>query len=116
MSLFKEPIKREVKEIKYSSTQFNDESILIFQLMELIANKHYDGHYTIMKFTTNYRFCFGTLHIKNDTEYRVAISLMAEGKTLDEAILKAIVDEVDTAKINKQLPKAIQDFENNVWN
>lgn len=129
MSLFNDTFKYtedELKELKmgkykpkqrsFSSTQFTDETILIFKLMELIANKRYDGHYTIMKFTTNYRFCFGTLYIKNDTEHRVAISLMAKGETLDEAILNAIVDRVDCYKIQEQLPQAVKEFENDVWN
>lgn len=116
MSLFKEPIKREVKEIENSCTQFNDESILIFEIMELIANKRYGGHYTIMKFTTNYRFCFGTLFIKDETELQVAIRLMAEGKTLDEAILNAITDRVDCYNIQEKLPQAVKEFEDEIWN
>lgn len=28
--------------------------------IEEYANKHYDGHYTIMKFTTGYKVVFGT--------------------------------------------------------
>lgn len=129
MSLFNDTFKyteEELKELKMgkykpeqrllSSTQFNDETILIFKLMELIANKRYDGHYTIMKFTTNYRFCFGTLYIKNDIEYRVAISLMAKGETLDEAILNAITDRVDCYNIQKKLPQAVKEFEDEIWN
>ena len=128
MSLFNDTFKyteEELKELGYgkykpeqrllSSTQFTDETILIFKLMELIANKRYDGHYTIMKFTTNYRFCFGTLYIKDETESQVAPRLMAEGKTLDEAILNAIVDRIDCYSIREKLPQAVKEFEDEIW-
>ncbi|AIY80541.1 hypothetical protein U728_744 [Clostridium botulinum 202F] len=49
-----------------------------------IANELYDGHFTIMKFTTNYRVCFGTVSERED------IKFMAEGKTLEEAIMQVI--------------------------
>lgn len=75
--------------------------ITAFDLMELIAQKHYDGHYTIMKFTTNYRFCFGTIsYVSNYTE---AIRYMAEGKTLEEAIINGIKNGIDSYKIDEQL-------------
>lgn len=62
-----------------------------------IANEQYDGHFTILKFTNNYRVCFGTIvDIINDTDF------MAEGKTLDEAIKKAIDKNINSYDINKK--------------
>lgn len=49
-----------------------------------IAKEEYDGHFTLMRFTTNWRFIFGTL--VNDEE----IFLMESAKTLDEILDKAI--------------------------
>lgn len=44
------------------------------------ANKNVDGHFTLMKFTGNWRACFGTI------ELREQIGQMAVGKTRDEAL------------------------------
>lgn len=52
---------------------------LIKKLTEL-ANLLTDGHYTILKFTTNYRVGLGT------PSERDCINKMVEGKTLNEAI------------------------------
>lgn len=48
--------------------------------LKALADAKHDGHYTIMKFTTNYRVCFGTPTTEED------IQMMAEGPTLLEAI------------------------------
>lgn len=46
-----------------------------------IANKEYDGHFTLLKFTTNWRCCFGTVDgIQGLSSY------MAHGETLEEAV------------------------------
>lgn len=69
---------------------------MLEQLIEL-ANKDYDGHFTIFKFTTNYRVCLGTLMDVNP----MTTHFMAKGATLDEAIKKAIDEKVDCYKIEK---------------
>jgi len=46
----------------------------------LLAEIFTDGHFTIMKFTTNYRVCLGTPSCREDIEK------MAKGTTLLEAI------------------------------
>lgn len=51
-----------------------------------IAASRADGHYTIMKFTTNYRVGLGTVSSEED------IKKMAEGETLIEAIKNLIND------------------------
>jgi hypothetical protein len=53
------------------------------QLVE-VANKEMDGHFTIMKFTTNWRVCFGTV------EWREDIDQMPVGRTFAEAAQKAL--------------------------
>jgi len=48
------------------------------------ANENFNGHFTLMKFTSNWRACYGTV------EERDQISQMVEGKTKDEALQKLI--------------------------
>ena len=56
-----------------------------------IANKKYDGHFTMMKFTTNYSFCFGTVAWSPDLDkWYESVGRMYRGATPDEAMLKAI--------------------------
>lgn len=72
--------------------------ISYLDLFKEIANDQFDGHYTIMKFTTNYRVAFGTLHANDYDELREVIQGMAEGKTLEEACKKCV--EEDTSLYN----------------
>ena len=59
--------------------------ISYLDLFKEIANEQFDGHYTVMKFTTNYRVAFGTIMANDYCELREVIQGMAEGKTLEEA-------------------------------
>lgn len=61
----------------------------LIDLLETIANKYYGGHFTLMKFTTNWRCGFGTVESRDD------ITKLAEGKTKNESILKCISKEFD---------------------
>lgn len=70
-------------------TAFIDLDIPFEYYIEKIADRKYDGHFTIMKFTTNWRFCFGTASGRKD------ISQMAEGKTMEEAILNGIINNIN---------------------
>lgn len=56
-----------------------------------IANKEYDGHFTLMKFTTDWGCCFGTLDNTHMTSYE-----MSHGKTMSGAIKKCISNRTDT--------------------
>ena len=56
-----------------------------------IANKEYDGHFTLMKFTTDWGCCFGTLDNTHMTSYK-----MSHGKTMSEAIRKCIANRTDS--------------------
>ena len=58
---------------------------------DYIAKEQYDGHYTLFGFSTGYRFCFGTL---DKVSYHTT-NLMPLGKTIEEAIKKAIDEKVD---------------------
>lgn len=66
-----------------------------FDLLKTYADKYYGGHFTVMKFTTNYRVAFGTIHANNYSELREEIKRMAEGKTLESACKKCIERETD---------------------
>ncbi|WP_278926570.1 hypothetical protein [Staphylococcus auricularis] len=66
-----------------------------FELLEEYANQFYDGHYTIIKFTTNYSVAFGTIYSTDYDELRNDISKMAEGKTLELACKNCIVNKVE---------------------
>ncbi len=54
-----------------------------------VANKRFDGHFTIMKFTTNWRVGFGTPMDRHDIEE------MQEGRTLAEAVERALAAQKD---------------------
>ena len=47
-----------------------------------IINNDFGGHYTLMAFTTGYRFCFGTLAPDNIVQFRMQIEYMSEGKSV----------------------------------
>lgn len=51
-----------------------------------IANEDYQGHFTLMKFSGNWRCCFGT----PSGDSRSCIYQMEEGATMVEAIDKTI--------------------------
>jgi len=66
-----------------------------------IANQKYDGHFTLMKFTTDWRCCFGTIWDSlRGTEF------MAKGKTMHEAIINCIDGDINYLDIADQLDEA----------
>jgi len=57
----------------------------LFRIIRLLAENCFDGHFTVMKFTTNWRVSFGSQpNSRNDIE------AMAVGATLLDAFVKAI--------------------------
>lgn len=83
---------------KYLSFIKDMENMDLIQAMviaDYISKDKYDGHYTLMAFTSGCRFCFGTLDKIN---YNTT-SLMAIGKTVEEAISKAIKNNIDVDSI-----------------
>ncbi|MCB2294806.1 hypothetical protein LGK95_15000 [Clostridium algoriphilum] len=78
-----------------------------------IANARYDGHFTLMKFTTNWRCCFGTIW-----DSLQGTVFMSEGKTMQEAIDNCIDGDINYIDIADQEEKAreimIKPFINNI--
>lgn len=74
--------------------------IIINNLEKLIqiANEKHDGHFTLMKFTTNWRCCFGSIYEALTSTY-----YMPMGKTMDEAIEKCITENISACDIYKKL-------------
>lgn len=68
--------------------------LTIYWLLKCIkkAKKEYDGHFTLLKFTTNWRFCFGTMS-ESSNPY---ISMMTKGKTLLEVLKKGYSENVSS--------------------
>ncbi|WP_455538371.1 hypothetical protein [Terrisporobacter sp.] len=62
---------------------------------DYISKEKYDGHTTLLCFTTGCKFCFGTLDKINYS----TTSLMGSGKTIEEAIKNAIDKKIDADKI-----------------
>ncbi len=62
---------------------------------DYISKEKYDGHFTLLCFTSGCKFCFGTLEKIN---YNTT-SLMASGKTIEDAIKVAIDKKIDADKI-----------------
>jgi len=58
------------------------------QLIE-IANRDFDGHFSLFKFSTNWRCCFGTV---SDYDF---VQQMAAGKTMEEAIQRCIEGNIN---------------------
>lgn len=66
----------------------SDEATMkLLKLLTDTANSKTDGHFTIMKFTTKWRCCLGTV------DQREKIISMSSGKTLDEAVLNCISED-----------------------
>lgn len=69
--------------------KINDEEPkpIMIELLTQIANGKYDGHFTLMKFATGWKCCFGTIDSREDIEH------MAQGETMEEAIKQAILNQ-----------------------
>lgn len=81
--------------IKFVKSMDNMDLIHAMAVADYIAKEKYDGHITLLCFTTGCKFCFGTLDKIN---YNTT-SLMASGKTIEEAVAKAIEKNIDADKI-----------------
>ncbi|MEW6226523.1 MAG: hypothetical protein AB1700_00280 [Bacillota bacterium] len=65
------------------------------------ADKNYSGHFTLMKFTTNWRCCFGTPSLQE----HFVTSMMAEGKTAEAAMKRALKLDVNAYELEEELDK-----------
>jgi hypothetical protein len=81
-----------------------------------IIDKLFDGHYTLMKFTTNYRFCFGTLFPDDYFKWRWAIEVMSKGKTASEAMMNEINVFYSIGEANYGNRYTIDHKRNDFWN
>lgn len=61
-------------------------------LIEFFANEFSDGHFTLCKFTTNYRAGFFTPFVRGDFDR------MTEGKTLEEVKNKVLINFIRKLK------------------
>jgi hypothetical protein len=64
---------------------------LVMAELERIARERYDGHFSVLRFTTNWRVCFCT---PNTSMMDGSVLGMAEGKTFAEAARAAIEIEM----------------------
>lgn len=58
----------------------------LFRLLEVTAKTRFDGHLTIMRFTTGWRVAFCTPGSRED------IQRMPDGPTFEEAAVQALTD------------------------
>ena len=59
----------------------------ILKKLQELADKDHDGHFTVMRFTTNWRVGFGTPDCRED------IDTFCSGRSFEEAALEAIYQE-----------------------
>lgn len=81
--------------IKFVNNMDNMDLNHAIAVADYISKEKYDGHFTLLCFTTGCKFCFGTLDKIN---YNTT-SLMASGKTIEDAIKIAIDKKIDSDKI-----------------
>lgn len=81
--------------IKFVSNMDNMDLNHAIAVADYLSKENYDGHFTLLCFTTGCKFCFGTLDKIN---YNTT-SLMASGKTVEEAIKNGIDKKIDADKI-----------------
>ena len=67
-----------------------DETAEVLRLLAICADKHHDGHVTIMKFTTNWKVGFG--EPPDHWGYTAEEKPMKAGATFIEAARKALAD------------------------
>lgn len=61
-----------------------DNDVKLLNELRRIANEKFDGHFTVMKFTTNWRVGFGTVN------ERFEIEALPAGETFAQAAIKAL--------------------------
>ena len=81
--------------LKFIKNMDNMDLVHAITIADYISKEKYDGHSTLLCFTTGCKFCFGTLDKIN---YNTT-SLMASGKNIEEAIKNAIDKKIDADKV-----------------
>jgi hypothetical protein len=72
----------------------------LMQCLEEIANAEFDGHFAVMKFTTNWRVSFGTPMTAYSEDPGDRDNEMCEGRTFEEAAVAAIRERRHAICIN----------------
>lgn len=91
------PFRVPVEVAKQHFVTMEEKKVDKLQELTEIADKEYDGHFTLMKFTGDWRCCFGTIDDRMKSYY------MAYGKTMDEAISSCIKNRIDIYKIDTDI-------------
>lgn len=89
IQLLRGEIPLEELRVKFLPAMIGTEGKKVLEVLIEIAERDYDGHFSLLKFTTNWRCCFGTV-----SEYW-HIEQMAVGKTMEEAIQRCIDGNVN---------------------
>lgn len=87
-----------------------DELIKKFDVLKKFidyANKYYNGHFTVLKFTTDWACCFGTLRVNEGN-----IPFMSHGKSIWDAMEMCLNDTNDAYYIETAAPSEDEFFEN----
>jgi hypothetical protein len=90
----------------------------LMQRLETIANAEFGGHFTVMKFTTNWRVCFGTVMTAYSYEPGDQDKEMCEGRTFEEAAMMAIetrrnadcITWTDTEAIEREMDAELERY------
>jgi hypothetical protein len=64
-------------------------TITLIKIAEAIANEHFSGHLTILKFTTEWKAGFGTITERDEINELIGYS------TLDDALTNLIQTQLD---------------------
>jgi hypothetical protein len=82
-----------------TETKAASKRMSIMDELERIAVERYDGHFTVMRFTSNWRVCFDTMECAgHGLEFGECTARMAEGNTFEEAAKAAIDFEIANPK------------------
>ncbi len=76
----------------------DSELLFLLEKLEGIANEDFDGHLTIMKFTTGWKAMFGTPNL--DIDGRAEAAKLKSHKTLKDA-LDSLLNDYWTGKMKK---------------
>jgi hypothetical protein len=64
----------------------------LLEIAERIARTRYDGHLTVMRFTTHWKIMFGTPNL--DIDGRVEVRRLKGFPTLEQALKQLILEEL----------------------
>jgi hypothetical protein len=71
-----------------------DDLTVLFLEVRKIANKEFDGHFTILKFTTHYKSFFGTIDIDSGDSRKRLWEQIPQFTTLNESLANMIKTKI----------------------